>query len=172
MENGQTTIITGDGKGKTTAGFGMAIRAAGWNNKVLIIQFLKKGGYGEIRACKKLKDITVMQHGGKNLIDLKRPSQADKDRAKKGFIAAQKAIKSKKYDLIILDEINLAVRYKLISKKDVLELIDQRPDNIDLVLIGRRADQELIKKADLASKVTSLKHPYDKGWEARKGFEY
>jgi len=172
MENGQTTVITGDGKGKTTAGFGMAIRAAGWNNKVLIIQFLKKGNYGEIRACKEIKNITVQQYGSKNLINLKKSSQNDKARAKKGLKATQKAIKSKKYDLIILDEINLAIKYKLISKKEVLEMIDQKPINLDLVLTGRKADKKLINKANLASKVISLKHPYDKGRKARKGFEY
>lgn len=172
MKDGFVTVITGNGKGKSTAGFGMALRASGWGKKVLIAQFLKKGNYGELRSLKKLPLVDVKQFGKKKLTDLAKPDEADKALARKGLAWVAKAIETGRYDLAILDEINLVIRYRLINKDSVIGLIKNRPKDLDLVLTGRQADPEIIKQADLVSQVKNIKHPYSKGVSARKGFEY
>lgn len=127
--SGLVGIITGNGKGKTTSAFGLALRSAGWGKKVLIIQFLKKGQFGEIKAVEKIKSVTVRQFGGRELINLGRPSAKDRQRAQKAFQAAQKAVAAGRYDLVILDEINLAVESGLINKNWVIKLIKSKPKN-------------------------------------------
>lgn len=171
MEKGITTVITGKGKGKTTSALGMALRAAGWNYQVLIIQFMKKGEYGEIKALRKIEGVTVKQFGQKKLINLKKPNEEDQKGARDALGFAQKAVKGKKYDLIILDEINLAYHYQLINKNSVIELIKSKPKNLDLVLTGREAEQELIKLADQVSRIADIKHPFHKGKKGRRGYE-
>jgi len=171
MKKGITTIITGKGKGKTTSALGMALRAAGWNYQVLIVQFMKKGEYGEIKALRKIDQVTVKQFGRRKLVDLRSPDQEDRDRANKALHFTRQAIQSRRYDQIILDEINLAYAYQLINKNSVIELIKNRPKDLDLVLTGRGADPKLIKLADQVSEIADIKHPFSKGKKGRRGYE-
>jgi len=172
MKKGLVIIATGQGKGKTTAALGMALRAVGWQKNVLIIQFLKKGDYGEVKALKKIPKIVIRQFGRKKFANLKNPGRQDKKIAREAVDFSRRSISSQKYDLIILDEIIVASTYNLITKKSVIELIDMKPKELDLVLTGRGADKKLIEKADLVSKIENIKHPFQKGIAAKKGIEY
>ncbi len=172
MNQGILSIITGNGKGKTTSALGQALRTAGWGYRVLIVQFLKKGQSGEIKALRKIPRITVKQFGQKGLTNLKKPGPEDRKMAGKGLAFVRKAIESRRYRLIILDEINLVIKYRLINRETVIELIKSRPKDLNLVLTGRRADRELIEMADLVSQVKNIKHPFDNGQSAKEGIEY
>lgn len=166
-------VYTGDGKGKTTAAFGLALRAIGHNWRVLIVQFMKgDSGYGEIKAAKYLPGLEVRQFGQKTFVQKGNPSQEDLALAKEGLEFAQKAIHSGKYQLVILDEINVAVDYGLLSLNDVLKLARECPKEIELVFTGRRAKKEVIELADLVSEVKEVKHPFQKGVVNRVGIDY
>jgi cob(I)alamin adenosyltransferase len=164
-------VYTGDGKGKTTAALGLALRAAGAGLKVYICQFLKGRYYCELATLKKLENIKVEQFGTGCFIR-KSPSQKDMELAKVGLKAAQKAVCGKCYDVIILDEINIALKLKLLELKDVISLIKSTPKKTELILTGRSAPPEIIKLADLVSFIHDRKHYYKKGLKARKGIEY
>jgi cob(I)alamin adenosyltransferase len=164
-------VYTGDGKGKTTAALGLALRAAGAGLKVYICQFLKGRYYCELTALKKLGGIKIEQFGTGCFIR-KNPTQKDIELAKVGFKAAQQAILGKRYDVIILDEINIALKLKLLELKDVISLIKNIPPDTELILTGRSAPPEIIKLADLVSFIHDRKHYYKKGVRARKGIEY
>lgn len=164
-------IYTGSGKGKSTACFGLALRAAGRGFKVYIGQFIKGKCCGEHYALKKIKNIKVEQFGRGCFIK-KMPTKEDIALAQKGFLKIQKNIKDKKYDMIILDEINIALHFKLLKLKDIMELVKNTPKNIELVLTGRYAPKELINLADYVTKMCEIKHPYQKKVFARKGVEY
>ena len=163
-------VYTGNGKGKTTAAFGLALRAAGAGRKVYIAQFLKKGGYSELIALRKVKKIKIEQFGTGCLIKNKL-SKTDILLANKGLNTVKKKIRSKKFDLIILDEINIALHYKLLNLQDVLKLI-KIPQYLDLVLTGRYCPKEIIKQADLVSEIREVKNYFKKGTKARKGIEF
>ncbi len=164
-------VYTGNGKGKTTAALGLAVRAAGHGLKVYIGQFLKGRNYGELHTLRKLKNIRIEQFGRTCFIK-KRPSQRDLELAKKGFEKIKKIISKKDYDLVILDEINIALKLGLIKLKDLLLLIKSAPKRMELVLTGRCAHPAIIKLADLVSEIKDKKHYYKKGVKARKGIEY
>jgi len=164
-------IYTGNGKGKTTAALGLAIRAAGARKKVYICQFIKGKPYSELLCLKKIKNITIEQFGRGCFIK-KTPSKADIEFAGKGLEKAKKMVESKKFDLIILDEINCAIDVKLIEASDVLDLINNTPRSIELVLTGRNAPRALINAADLVSEIHEIKHYYRTGVKARKGIEF
>jgi cob(I)alamin adenosyltransferase len=165
-------IYTGNGKGKTTAALGLALRAAGNGLKTFIGQFIKKGNYGEIRAlrCLRLK-ITVRQYGSGCFIKGK-PTSQDIKYAQKGLCDLVMVMKSGKYDVVIADEIFCAVTAGLISAREVLSLINKKPSRVELVLTGRNAPQSIIKRADLITEMRRIKHPYDKGIHCRKGIEF
>ena len=164
-------VYTGDGKGKTTAAFGLAMRAKGRGKKVCIIQFMKPDkGYGEQISARKL-GIEVYPFGGDKFVNKKNPSEEDIKRAGKALDFARKKIKEG-YDLIILDEINVAVDFNLISEKDVLEIMNTLPEKTELVLTGRYARESIIEKADLVTEMKEIKHYYRKGVMAREGIEY
>ncbi len=168
---GLVQVYTGNGKGKTTAALGLAIRAAGAGLKVCIHQFVKDGQYSEIRALKKIKNIVVKQCGRGCFIKGK-PEDEDIKCARNGFQAACKDIFSGKYDLVILDEINIALALGLLKAKDMSSLINRKPKKLEIVLTGRRCPASILKKADLITEMKEIRHPYKNGIIARKGIEY
>ena len=164
-------IYTGNGKGKTTASIGLGLRVNGANKKVLLVQFLKDGKSSEIKIIKKLKNFDVEIFGKKGFIKKDNLTKKDFNLAEQGFNFAQKAIESKKYDLIILDEINIAIYFGLIKEKDILDLIKKAPKKLELILTGRQATKKIIQLADLVTEMKETKHYYNK-IKARKGIEY
>ncbi len=172
LESADTMIqvYTGNGKGKTTAALGLAVRAAGCGLKVYIGQFLKGRNYGELRVLKKIKNIKVEQFGRTCFIK-KKPSCQDIELAKRGLEKIRNVISKKAYNVVILDEINIALNLGLIKLKDVVLLIKNTPKKTELVLTGRYAHPEIIKIADLVSEIKEIKHYFHKGIKARKGIE-
>jgi len=165
-------VYTGEGKGKTTAALGLALRALGQGKRVCLIQFMKKGDFGEIKAFKKYKKITVKQFGRRSFVNLKKPGLEDRQAAQKGIAYAKKAIKARKYKLVILDEINVAVKFNLLPLAKVLSLLKKVPLSTEIVLTGRFAHAKILKRADLVTEMKARKHYFNKGIRARKGIEY
>ena len=169
---GRIHVYTGNGKGKTTAAFGLALRAVGAGLKVFIGQFVKGKTYNEnVAIARHLKNVTVKQYGLGCFI-VNSPTEDDIKAARKGLDEMRKIIQKGKYDMVIMDEVNIALYYKLIDIEDLLEIIKNKPEYVELVLTGRYAPQELIDKADLVTEMKEIKHYYRKGIEARKGIEY
>ena len=173
MKKGLIQIYTGNGKGKTTAALGLALRAVGHRMKVLMIQFMKGNvRYGELKSVKKLAPyLTIKQVGRETFISKSNPDPKDLQLAQEGFGMAKKAIQNKEYDIVILDEINLAIDYGLIPLEDLLQLMDSKPETVELILTGRNVKSEILKRADLITDMVDRKHYYDKGVPARKGIE-
>ena len=174
-KKGLIQVYTGDGKGKTTAAIGLAVRARGHKLKVCYVYFHKdpeKWGYGEQRALEKL-GVDVFG------IAKKHPHfyrEIDPDEIRKecleGIEFIKKICREKKYDVLILDEINISLRDGFLKTEVVLEILDSRPEGLEVVLTGRGAPERIIEMADLVSEIKSIKHPYDKGVRGRKGIEY
>ena len=170
---GLVIVITGSGKGKTTAAFGQALRAIGQGYKVFVMQFMKGRKYGEFIAAEKyLPHLTIRMSGLDSFVMRDNPAAVDIELAQKGLAAAQKAINSGKYDMVILDEINVALDFKLIALTEVIELINNKPANLDLILTGRYAPPEIIELADTVSEIKEIKHHYATGIKDRAGIEY
>ncbi|MGE0243304.1 MAG: cob(I)yrinic acid a,c-diamide adenosyltransferase [Nitrososphaeraceae archaeon] len=173
---GLVLIYTGKGKGKTTAALGIVLRAVGHGLKVLMIQFIKgEWYYGELSSSKRLVPEFEMIAAGKGfigIIDDDHNFEEHKQSARDALILAKEKISSNKYDIIILDEINYAINLKLISTKDVLELINIRPKETSIVLTGNYAPDEIINVADLVTEMKEVKHPYIYGIKAKKGIDY
>lgn len=165
-------LFTGDGKGKTTAAVGAAVRAAGHGAEVLIIQFMKGRLYGELAAVEKIENLTIEQHGRDEFVDPKDPEKIDIELAEKGWARAQEAVASDPPSLLVLDEINVAVSFGLIPLESVLRFVQDRPDGMDLILTGRYAAPELIGIADTVTEMKEIKHHYNAGVQMRKGIEY
>lgn len=171
MRRGYIQVYTGNGKGKTTAALGLALRAAGAGYRVFIAQFIKKAKCSEHKALERFKDqITIKQYGN-GLILKRAPDTSDLKTAERGLKEATRAIHSGAYDVVVLDEINVAVYYNLIPINSLLELIANRPEGLELVLTGRHADKRVIRKADLVTEMREIKHYKDKGITARVGIE-
>ena len=164
-------VYTGNGKGKTTAAIGLAIRAAGAGLNVYIAQFVKGRDCSEHKALKKIKNIKLEQFGRDCFLKHK-PQQIDMELTRQGLEKVNKIIASRNYHIIILDEINVVLKLKLLSFKDVLSLIKRTPKSIELILTGRGAPAQLIKQADLVSRINEVKHYYRRGFKARKGIEF
>lgn len=172
-KRGLVMVITGDGKGKTTSAFGQALRAVGHGYKVCIIQFMKGRKYGEILAAEKyLQDITIIQSGLDSFVMRSNPSPVDIDLAKQGLEKAKEVVQSKKYNMVILDEINVAVDFNLISEEEVIALIKEKPVELDLILTGRYAAKKIMEIADMVSEIKEVKHHYNAGIKGREGIEY
>ncbi|MHA2226623.1 MAG: cob(I)yrinic acid a,c-diamide adenosyltransferase [Candidatus Hodarchaeales archaeon] len=172
-ELGLIHVITGDGKGKTTSALGLALRAAGHSYNTLIIQFMKKGwDYGELKILDTIPQITIIQYGTPEFVDRAALKKIDLDEARAALARARKAILEERWDILILDEINVAIDFNLISETDILDLIKQKPSNLELVLTGRNASNNIIDRADYHTEIHERKHPYQKNILARKGVEY
>ena len=168
---GYTQVYTGNGKGKTTAALGLAVRAAGAGLQVFIAQFLKTGDYSEIKALKRFAEyITIEQYGCGHFIK-GNPSAEDITAGRKGLERINAIMASKKYDVIILDEANVAVKYNLFPLQKLLDLIDAKPDGVELVITGRWADPKVIEKADLVTEMKEIRHYLKNGVPARTGIE-
>jgi cob(I)alamin adenosyltransferase len=169
---GIVMLFTGDGKGKTTAAVGAALRAAGHGAEVLIIQFMKGRLYGELAAVEKLDNLNIEQYGRDEFVDPKDPEKIDVELAEKGWERALKAVASDPPSLLVLDEINIAVSFGLISLESVVDFVRNLPDGMDLILTGRYAARELIDIADTVTEMREIKHHYNAGVQMRKGIEY
>lgn len=164
-------VYTGNGKGKTTAALGLAVRAAGQGLKVYIGQFVKGARYAELGALKKICNIKVERFGRNCFIKCK-PTKKDIALAEKGLRKLKKIIEANIYDMLVLDEINVALKFKLLRLKDVVDLIKSAPKELELILTGRYAHPRIIKIADLVSEIKEKKHYFRKGVLARKGIEF
>ncbi len=165
-------IYTGNGKGKTTAALGLGLRAVGAGKKVLLVQFLKDGQSSEVKAIKKLANFEARSFGKKGFVKKDSLVQKDYDLAERGFNFVQKAVQNGEYDLIILDEINVALWLGLLKTQPVIDLIKKTPSKTELVLTGRNASKKLIQTADLVTEMKEREHYYRKGVRARKGIEF
>jgi cob(I)alamin adenosyltransferase len=174
FNRGLVFVYTGDGKGKTTAALGHALRTAGHGNKVLVIQFMKGKKYGEVLAAEKYLAglLTMVQCGLDSFVMKNNPASVDIELARQGLALAKKAIDSGDYQLIILDEINVALDFKLVELEEVLDIIRTKPASLDLVLTGRCAPAEVIELADMVSDVREVKHHLAQGIKERAGIEY
>jgi cob(I)alamin adenosyltransferase len=168
---GYIHLYTGNGKGKTTAAFGLALRAAGAGKKIFIAQFVKGMHYAELDAIEHIPEITLKQYGRKCFIK-KKPSIEDIQAAQKGIQEIAVVLAEAKYDILILDEITIALYYSLISMDAVLTLLKSKPFQMEIVLTGRKAHDDLYEIADLITEMKEIKHYYNDGVEARKGIEY
>jgi len=173
MKKGLVQVYTGNGKGKTTAALGLAFRAVGHGMKVLMVQFMKGNVQrGELESAKKLSpNLTFKQVGRETFISKPNPDPKDLQLAQEGFSIAKRAIQDKEYDIVILDEINLAIDYGLIPLNDLLQIIDSKPDTVELILTGRNVKREILERADLVTEMVDRKHYYDRGVPAREGIE-
>jgi len=168
---GYVQIYTGDGKGKTTAAFGLSIRAAGAGLKVFIAQFLKKGNYSEIKALKRFSDLITVEQFGSGCLIKGKPAAEDIEAARKGIEKVRSVVSSGNYKMVILDEANVAVKLGLFPAEDLLYIIANKPEEIEIVITGRNADQRLIEKSDLVTEMKEIKHYFKKGVKARVGIE-
>lgn len=167
---GYVQVYTGNGKGKTTASFGLALRASGAGLKVFIGQFCKGQDYSELKAFKNLPNVILKQFGTPKFI-FGKPSEEDYERASKAFNEVKKIIQSGDYDIVILDEANIAMNLGLISVDEFIDTIKKRPSHVEIVITGRNAPEEILEIADLVTEMKEIKHYYSKGVQARKGIE-
>ncbi len=173
LEMGYIHVYTGNGKGKTTAAFGLALRAICAGKKVYIGQFIKGMKYSELDAVKYLPNLKIEQYG-RNCFIKNKPTQEDIELARNGLNKIKKVIENGMYDIVILDEVNVAVYYNLFTANDVIDVISKIPKerDIEIILTGRYAPQEFIEIADLVTEMKEIKHYYQKGVMARKGIEF
>ena len=173
LERGLVQVYTGNGKGKTSAAFGLALRAIGRGLKVCIIQFIKGGfDYGELYVADRLPGLNLKTFGRGKFVSEKKPDSEDVRLAEEALETAETAVRGGAYDVIVLDEINVALDLKLIKIERVLQIIKDKPVRTELVLTGRRAPKEIVDAADLVTEMVEVKHPYNRGFQARKGIEY
>ena len=164
-------IYTGEGKGKTTAALGLAMRSAGAGKKVFIGQFLKGKKYSELKSLKKIKNITIEQFGTTCFIG-KKPKPKDIALAKKGLRKIEQVIKSGKSVVVVLDEINICIVLKILKLNEIINVIKVCPRRIELVLTGRYAHPKLINLADYVTEMKEMRHPFRKNITGRKGIEF
>jgi len=174
--DGLVIVYTGKGKGKTTAALGMALRAIGHDHKICMIQFIKGSWhYGEMASSKLLEphfELVAVGKGFVGILDDKSPREEHVKMAQEAVHISREKIQSKKYDIIILDEINYAVNLGLVEVNDVLDLIKIKPSTLHLVLTGNYASDEIINAADLVTEMKEVKHPFQVGIKAKKGIDY
>ncbi len=173
MGEGMIHVYTGDGKGKTTAALGLGLRAAGHGQRVLMIQFMKgRTNYGELEAAKLIPGFTIVQFGRPDFVDKNNPDPRDIEGAREALGYAGEAMKLRSCDILILDELNVALDFGLVTLDQARELISSKPEETELVITGRNAPQELIELADLVTEMREVRHYYRKGVPARKGIEH
>ncbi len=169
---GLIMVFTGDGKGKTTAAVGQAVRALGHGYRVYMIHFMKGRDYGEFLATAQLPNLTIVRAGRDDFVNREKPEAIDIELAKDGFSKAGEAVTSGNYDLVVLDEIIVAVDYGLIGEEELLDLLGKKPAEVSVILTGRGASAELVKRADMVSEILAIKHHYSQGAECCPGIEY
>lgn len=172
MRKGYIHVYTGNAKGKTTAALGLALRAAGAGLKVFIAQFIKKSRCSEHKALDRFKDLIAIKQYGTGFLKGGKPTKTEIEAARKGFEEIRNIISSKTYDMVVLDEINVAAHHKVMDVEDIVDLLNSRPPNMEIVLTGRYADKKIIEMADLVTEMKEIKHYYKKGVKARKGIEH
>jgi len=172
LEKGFIQVYTGNGKGKTGAAFGLALRAIGQGLRVCIVQFIKGGfDYGESHIARELPLLEMSAYGRGQFIR-GRPTAEDLTEARRAFDHAKTAIQNGDFDIVILDEVNVAMHLGLLSVRDLIEVLRKRPPRVEIVLTGRHAPKEIIELADLVTEMREVKHPYERGIPARRGIEY
>lgn len=171
MKKGYVQVYTGNGKGKTTAAFGVAVRMLGAGYRVFIGQFLKKGLYSELKGFKRWGDSVSIEQFGSGRFVGKDVTVKDRKLAEEGLERCERAIRSGKYDLVILDEINSALSLGIVKFDTIRRLLHEKPDNVELILTGRGAPPELINEADLVTEMVEIKHYYGLSVSARVGIE-
>ncbi len=171
MKKGYTHLYTGDGKGKTTAALGLALRAAGAGFKVWIAQFAKGKEYSEHVALKRFEDLITLEQFGKGCFIYEKPNNEDIQIAKTGLATCENILSKGLHEMVILDEVCIALHYNLFSVNELLGILEKREDSVEVVLTGRRAPQELVDYADLVTEMREVKHYYTDGVDARKGIE-
>jgi len=173
LEKGLVQVYTGDGKGKTSAAFGLALRAVGRGLKVYIVQFIKGGfDYGELYIVEKIPNLKLATFGRGRFVTEIPPSEEDSKLAREAFELAKKVVKSGEYDVVVLDEVNVVLNLKMISIDEVMDLVKNKPKHVELILTGRYAPVQIIDAADLVTEMREVKHPYAQGVPPRKGIEF
>jgi cob(I)alamin adenosyltransferase len=171
MDTGYVQVYTGNGKGKTTAAFGLAMRAAGAGLRTFIAQFVKGMPYSELKAFERFHDLVTIQQYGTGCFINKQPGAEDCEAARRGMAEIKPLVSKGNYDVVILDEINIATHYGLVQVEEVLELLECRAPNIELILTGRYAAEQILERADLVTEMVERKHYYQQGVQARTGIE-
>ncbi len=170
---GLVEIFTGNGKGKTSAALGIVLRASGHGLRVHIVYFMKGNyPYGEQKVLPQIPNTSFKTFGQEEFVDPTNVKPEEREQARQALKEAQRAVLSGEYDLVVLDEVNVAVAWKLVDIDEVIELIKKKPENVELILTGRYADEKLIELADLVTEMTEVKHPYQKGVTSRSGIDY
>lgn len=169
---GKVQVYTGDGKGKTTAALGLALRASGHGGAVYIGQFMKGRDSGELYAVRHLPGVTLEQYGEPGWVYPDRVKDGQRSQAEAGLARAREALGGGNYRIVILDELNVALDLGLLERQDVLDLVRARPRGTELVLTGRNAHPDVLAHADLVTEMRAVKHPFDAGIPARRGIEY
>lgn len=193
LNRGLVEVYTGNGKGKTTAAFGLAFRAAGWGLRVYIIQFMKLGTYGENKSSQKFQENLKVDYVGmpyfiaweddipledrkkvKNVVLCERgkPPLDYQTKVRDSFNAMKKEVQNGSWDVVIMDEVNVALYYNLLKLEDVVSFIDSRSDKVEVVLTGRKMPEEILKRASLITEMNEIKHPYAEGIPARRGIDF
>ena len=175
-EKGLVIVYTGNGKGKTTAALGMALRAVGYEHKVCMLQFIKGSWhYGEMDSSKKLEpnfELIAVGKGFVGILDDNSPREEHEKYAAEAVRICREKIFSEKYDVIILDEVNYAITLGLIDVQEIIKIIKEKPSDLDLVLTGRDVKEEIVELADLVTEMKEIKHPFKSGIKAKKGIDF
>ena len=175
-KDGLVIVYTGNGKGKTTAALGMALRAIGYDHKVCMLQFIKGSWhYGEMDSSKKLEpnfELIAVGKGFVGILDDNSPREEHEKYAAEALRICREKIFSEKYNVVILDEVNYAINLGLIDVQEIIKIIKEKPSNLDLVLTGRDAKEEIIELADLVTEMKEIKHPFKSGIKAKKGIDF
>ena len=169
---GYVQLYTGDGKGKTTAAFGLALRATGAGKRVFLGQFVKGKRYSETEAVEQMIPRITIRQFGRDCFIVKNPEKEDIEAARNGLKEVEKIIRSGNYDIVILDEACIAIYYRLFTEEELIGILDNRPEGTEIVITGRYATPGLIGYADLVTEMKEVKHYYQQGVKARKGIEY
>ena len=175
-EDGLVIVYTGNGKGKTTAALGLAMRAVGYEHKVCMLQFIKGSWhYGEMDSSKKLEpnfELIAIGKGFVGILDDNSPREEHEKYAAEALRICREKINSGNYNVVILDEVNYAINLGLIDVQEIIKLIKEKPSNLDLVLTGRDVKEEIIELADLVTEMKEIKHPFKSGIKAKKGIDF
>ena len=170
---GLVQIFTGDGKGKTSAALGTVVRALGYGLKVCIVVFMKGDyPYSEWKFLSSVPDVKIARFGFPTFTDPANIKPEEKEQAEKAFAFAREAMLGGEYDVLVLDEVNVAAAWKLIEVEEVVKLIKDKPPGVELILTGRSADTRLVQLADMVTECLKIKHPFDEGIKARRGIDY